>query len=237
MIEEWRDIEGYEGYYKVSDLGRVMSLSRDVKYKARNKAQSLRKIKERILKGVPDKDGYLLVQLSKDGKSKHFKTHRLVADAFLEKIEGKDFVNHKNGIKTDNRLKNLEWCSNKENLIHAHHVLYKTEHIYYNEKICAQYDLNGNFIKIHKNVSVAAKEMCCTKNAISGCCLGKSKTAKGYMWRFTNKKENIEPLKKNNKTTNKQVVNLANELYHNGKNKTYRQALKQAWMIIKNNSK
>lgn len=84
MKEIWKDIEGYEGKYKVSNLGDVISFKLN---------------KEKILKPGIDKDGYLRVGLCKNGKRKNYGIHRLVAEAFIPKIEGKEYVDHINGIK------------------------------------------------------------------------------------------------------------------------------------------
>jgi len=106
--EEWKSIKGYEGRYKISSNGKVYSL-----------------ISNKELKGYEwGNNIYRMVGLHKDKKSKQFSIHRLVATAFLgepnidtdQRIE----VNHKNGIKTDNRVGNLEWCTHGENQSHAY---------------------------------------------------------------------------------------------------------------------
>ena len=74
----------------------------------------------KFLKPHKGKKGYLRVRLLFDGKYINYRVHRLVAIAFLPKLEGKNQVNHINGIKDDNRLENLEWCNNQENQLHAH---------------------------------------------------------------------------------------------------------------------
>ena len=105
MREEiWKDIKGYEGKYMVSNLGRFKSLN----YR--------RTGKEKILEGYPDKDGYLYVQLWKDGKGKNCRINRLVAQAFLENPQNLPEVNHKDEDKTNNRVENLEWCTTQYNI-------------------------------------------------------------------------------------------------------------------------
>lgn len=103
-IEIWKDVDCYNGDYQVSNLGRVKS------YKCG---------KERILNGALNAAGYLRVLLSKNKKSKWWAVHRLVMLSFVSNPESKLEVNHINGVKADNRLDNLEWCTASENAIHA----------------------------------------------------------------------------------------------------------------------
>lgn len=105
--EIWRDIKGYEGLYQVSNLGNVKSLT----YKNTKQIRNRRPYK--------NKNGYLRVELSKNGKKKKVSIHRLVAQAFILNTDNKPEVNHKNGIKADNRADNLEWVEPKENIRHA----------------------------------------------------------------------------------------------------------------------
>jgi hypothetical protein len=101
-MEIWKDIKDYEGHYQVSSLGRVKSL----KYG-----------KERILKQAIEGGGYLQVVLSNNKKNAKYKVHKLVCIAFLGHIPNgmKTVVDHRNGIKTDNRLENLRLVTNREN--------------------------------------------------------------------------------------------------------------------------
>lgn len=111
--EIWKDIEHYEGLYQVSSLGRIKSLR--VYTKIINK--EVIKTEPIILKQGSDKDGYKLVGLTKNNIRKNKKVHRLVAQYFIPNPENKPTVNHKNKIKYDNRVNNLEWDSYRDNNI------------------------------------------------------------------------------------------------------------------------
>ena len=110
--EIWRDVVGYEGLYMVSNLGRVKRVGRNHGAKV-----------GRILKTNIGTNGYQQVILSKKSKLKTCRVHRLVADAFIPKIAGKEHVNHKDGDRTNNLLENLEWCTISENAHHKYDVL------------------------------------------------------------------------------------------------------------------
>ena len=97
---EWRAVHGYEGLYEVSNTGKVRRLNK------RGVAHELRLIPSHL---------YFRVDLSRDGKVKHFQVHRLVATAFLDKPANRDYIDHINGNGRDNRVENLRWCTMKEN--------------------------------------------------------------------------------------------------------------------------
>ena len=114
MNDVFKDIKGYEGIAKISRNGTVYFLPRSWEVGGGGVVKSL----ERKTKGSKS-NGYFVVNLNKDKKNKSFRVHRLVASAFIPNPENKPFVNHKNGIKIDNRIENLEWCTPKENTSHA----------------------------------------------------------------------------------------------------------------------
>ncbi|WP_430815185.1 NUMOD4 motif-containing HNH endonuclease [Carboxylicivirga sp. RSCT41] len=114
MNEVWKKIKGYEEIYEVSNLGNIKSLKRKVKGKV-----GLRVIQERILKPRNSSE-YMIVRLSGvNGKWKDHYIHRLVASAFVKNPDNKPQVNHKDGIKSNNHVDNLEWVTRQENLRHC----------------------------------------------------------------------------------------------------------------------
>lgn len=194
-IEIWKDIPDYEGLYQVSNLGRVKSLERNITPKNDRKSYI---VPERIRKPNKDKDGYLRIGLSKNSNKVYFFVHRLVALAFLENPENLPIVNHKNEIKADNRVENLEFCT-------AHYnTTYNDIHIKKGEKISKankgkpkseehkkklgvvilQYTLNGEFIKEWQSTRQPEKELNISSGNICKCCKGKLKTCGGYIWKY-----------------------------------------------------
>lgn len=116
-MEEWRDIEGYEDLYQVSDAGRIRS-----KWIPSVHSDCEKRISHitRILKPVKNNNGYYKVTLcDSDGMRTDRSIHRLVAEAFIPNEDNKPQINHKNGDKYDNGVENLEWCTSKENNSHA----------------------------------------------------------------------------------------------------------------------
>lgn len=97
LLETWKPIKGYEGLYEVSNIG-------NVRRKGKPKKPS------------PNSKGYLTVILYKNNQGKQYYVHRLVANAFIPNVENKPMIDHINAIKTDNRVENLRWCTNKENM-------------------------------------------------------------------------------------------------------------------------
>lgn len=121
--EIWKDIEGYEGLYQVSNLGRVRSLDRSIVMQTKRNGKALKPYmsfhKGTILKPVIDPHGYALVQLRKEGKPWYVRVHRLVAMAFIPNPENKPCINHLDNTRNNNIVSNLEWCTYKENSQYA----------------------------------------------------------------------------------------------------------------------
>ena len=109
MEEIWKEIPGCDGKYQVSSTGKVKSMN----YRGNTGI-------EKTLKLSRDKDGYLRASIYISGKQRYFMVHRLVASAFIPNPNEKPEVNHKNGVKDDNRLENLEWVTTSENQKHAY---------------------------------------------------------------------------------------------------------------------
>ncbi len=117
-IEIWKPVQGYEGLYEISSHGRLKSLARII-----NPGRKRSRFKpEKILKWC-NSQGYLATYLSVDNGKKFVRAHVLMMQAFTPNPENKPEVNHKNGIRNDNRLDNLEWCTHSENIQHSYQVL------------------------------------------------------------------------------------------------------------------
>jgi len=115
MNEIWKDIKDYEGLYKISNKGNVKSLDRIILYK-----NGKRRFFESQQISLVNTHGYSTVSLNKNGNGKRFYLHRLLALSYLPLVKGKNDINHINGIKDDNRLENIEWCTQSENVQHAY---------------------------------------------------------------------------------------------------------------------
>ena len=113
--EEWKDVSGYKGFYKVSNLGNIKSVDRKIE-----RSTSVMELKGKAMSQYIGNTGYPMVSLCINGESKRYSVHRIVAKAFLSNPLNKAYVNHIDGNKQNSNLENLEWSTPTENSIHAH---------------------------------------------------------------------------------------------------------------------
>lgn len=165
----WKDVIDYEGYYSVSNYGDVYSHKRNI-----YKKQPIRS------------HGYKTVQLFNDYKSKSFLVHRIVAIAFLENLELKKQVNHKDSNKLNNHISNLEWVTHQENTIHSFKSgkrNTKYPRIWLRKKVIM---IDSNKNKVFNSITNASKETNISRTAIMNCLSGISKSAGNKKWKYAN---------------------------------------------------
>ena len=194
-MEHWKDIEGYEGMYQVSDLGNVRSLDRINSYgrfvKGRQRKQHINSV-----------TGYCYVNLSKEGKYTNLLVHRLVAMAFVKNPDGKPTVNHINENKQDNRAQNLEWMTLPENLQYGTHderakrnrvAPRAKDHPAFGKFGGASRTSKGKVVGVRKDdptvivefdsAATAARELGLSTGQLCEAINGKTKSCGGYYWR------------------------------------------------------
>lgn len=171
----WKDIKNYEGYYQVSNDGRVKSLKYAKSNNKRELVQSLR-------------NGYKCVTLAKNGKKENINVHRLIAETFIPNQDNKPEVDHINTIKTDNRVENLRWVdrtgNNNNELTKRKRSVTLTNRKDQSKKIY-QIDLEtGEIVKTWESTKDCEKNGYPARQYIRECCNGKRKTYKGYKWSY-----------------------------------------------------
>jgi len=203
MEEIWKPIKGYEGYYEISNLGRVKSVERYVK-----QGNLIRHVKESIKKERMNSYGYPCVTLCKDRKSRSICIHILLANAFIPNPDNKPAIDHINTDRTDYRLENLRWVTPKENsnniltLQHCRENTYSKEslmkrletrkirNVLTAPKTVFQYTKTGDFIKEYYSINEAERETGINRNTISQALDDNTLSAGNYLW-TSNKVDNI----------------------------------------------
>ena len=176
MPEIWKDIQGYEGLYQISNLGNVKSFWKD-----RN---------GKIMKSCANKRVYYQVNLYSDSKPiKRFAVHRLVAQAFIENTKNLPQVNHIDEDKTNNRVENLEWCTAKYNMNFGTRSArgLETKKLRNSKKAeisVLQFTKDGKFVNEFPSISEAARCTGINQGNICSCCKGRFKSAGGYIWKY-----------------------------------------------------
>ena len=164
--EQWYPVKGYESMYEVSDQGRVKS----VKFG-----------KEKILKPGRNQQGYLLVNICKNGERKMYLVHRLVAQAFIPNTNNLPQVNHKDEDKENNKVENLEWCDSKYNINYGNRT---QRQVYKLSKPVLQYTKSGGLVREWKSATDVERNLGYFHNYISKCCTGRYKSAYNFIWKF-----------------------------------------------------
>lgn len=155
-MEIWRDIEGYEGLYQVSNYGKVKNVNTN-----------------KILKQFLTDKGYCKVSLSNCGNEKHLRVHRLVAEAFISNPDNLPQINHKDEDKTNNRVENLEWCDCKYNINYGTRLERISKRV-----LCIETGI------IYNSINEAARQTGIFNSSICNVCNGKRKSAGKYHWEY-----------------------------------------------------
>jgi len=184
--EKWEIIDGYEGKYHVSSKGKIIAITRI----CRNTDNT---INNKRIKEWSNKKGYVFVSLIKNGHTKNYRIHRLVAQTFIPNPKNKPQVNHINGIKTDNRVENLEWVTDSENKRHGYRtgllipfmpMKGKKGAKCPNSRPVLQMNLAGTPIYIYSSSKEACLVTGVSRLLLSKCLNGKKENALDFKWRY-----------------------------------------------------
>lgn len=182
MKEIWKDIDGFEGIYQISNYGRLKALSKQLK--GRN---SYRNVKEKVLKPAIGTCGYYQYPLSHNSKKKTILIHREVAKAFVDNPNELYEVNHKDENRLNNHFENLEWCDRSYNNSYNDRTKRAAEtqrNTHPSRKAVEQIDKNGNIVATYQSEREAERISGIIHNNICECIKGKRKSAGGYFWRL-----------------------------------------------------
>lgn len=187
----WKDIVGYENHYQVNELGQIRTL----------KNSSLQKAGTILKSQINKKNGYVYQMVYKDGKQKLLRVHRVVANAFLPNPNNLPQVNHKNGNKNDNRVQNLEWCTQEQNMLHAFKIglakpsdkqkraIAETNKAKRKAVVFKQ----GSNVQVFESISKASKETGLSISTISRYCRGIRAGNIYSKWSFYNSEQVTRP--------------------------------------------
>lgn len=177
MIEIFKDIDGYDGKYKISNRGRVYSVK-----------------SSKYLKIAKDYHGYLFVNLCNNGKQKYKRIHRIVAETFIPNPDNLPEVNHKDENKENNYVENLEWCDQKYNNNYGtrkERMQYTLDNMDWDKTNCSRkpktvgkYNIDNQLIEVYKSTQEAERKTGFNHYNICRCCNGKLHTYKNYIWKY-----------------------------------------------------
>lgn len=189
MKELWKDIEGYEGDYQVSNLGNVRSL----RYGNNGPNQKGTGVKN--LKRIVNSAGYYVVNLYKGGKMKQYFVHRLVAVAFIPNPIMLNEIDHINTNRLDNRINNLRWVTHKENINNPISSARRLDkciktlktikgRLHHSSKRVEQYTKDGALVKVWDSMSDVRRELGIDSGSLTKACKGIQKSTGGFVWRY-----------------------------------------------------
>ena len=169
-MELWKEIEGFNKRYFISNKGKIRS---EYTYRYNKRTKKVEKVvRTKFLKQTTDRQGYKVVSLYNNNFKKTYKVHRLVANAFILNLNNLLVVNHIDENKINNDVTNLEWCTQKDNVLHSIHKLLQKRKIIRSDG------------KVFNSITQAMKEMKLKSNHISDVCNGKRKSTGGYTFKY-----------------------------------------------------
>ena len=177
--EIWKDVKGYEGYYQVSNMGRVKSMR---VLKTPKNGVKCRKNAFLSTKTTHDKQ-YVLVALCRNGEKKHIQVHRLVAEAFIPNPKNLPCVNHKDEDKTNNCVENLEWCSYQYNNTYGT-MAYRSINHPSTSKCVRQLSKTGEPIATYPSIKEASRKTGISYQVLISYLHGRYHTGGGYDWKL-----------------------------------------------------
>ena len=196
--EEWRNVVGYEGRYVVSNLGRVAAYS--APYLCGDR---ICRRKPQLIKPRKGSDYYSVVLSDGEKHRKSFVVHRLVASAFLPNQDNLPYINHKDENPENNKVDNLEWCTQSYNCNYGGHNARMAKTIHetaYQRKKVVQLTIENIFIAQYVSIVEASKASGICQGSISLCCRGLRSQGGGYKWMYLENYENLANKSKNSQS-------------------------------------